>query len=610
MDQTSLRNEIRQEGYAGRKKRTGIMAAGLGAAIAAAVILAFFYFFGLKNIPAVNMDGQITYEVIRGEGHPEERAGAPLLAGDRLIGRAVLHTLDKIEDAALGFFAGNSAVTVRIGGDVRFFSGGDSKEESRPAGDPFILVPISGDDWGRELEIDCLVTDGWMDAKLHGVRILPMAESALYPLIGKETKLVLFSAVFLTGLVLLALSFFSRRARSRFPDGLFLSLFLLFGSTFVLERSGFLHFLTVNGETLLRGALYSAFLAPAACFAYLSAAGMPEKKVRKRVYFIFSIAFLSALGAALVLKFSQGVQAAATLPYLRLMTAAASAYALLAELFGGPAEARNEDRQIKVGVTAAAVLLILDLITGNLYRFGAADILTSFIPDIDLIACAILVLAVFLLLHFYTKVEAAAVREDHAALISGLAYTDILTGIPNRHHCDRMLERIAGSMVPRTPPVDYTFFFMDVNSLHQINESIGYESGDELLRCVAEAVSDAMRGSGAAWTSGMLSGLMAGNPETGDCFFGRWGGGEFAACTFRSQSDAFETIFASRIAAINIEKRVPCDVSVSYGSCDLTSGSYERVREAIFTAEKAMRERKKQYHASHSPAGSFDEIEK
>ena len=55
----------------------------------------------------------------------------------------------------------------------------------------------------------------------------------------------------------------------------------------------------------------------------------------------------------------------------------------------------------------------------------------------------------------------------------------------------------------------------------------------------------------------------------------------------------------SRIAAINIEKRIPVDVSLSVGSCDLTSGSYDRVLEALVKADRAMYERKRQYHASH-----------
>ena len=41
------------------------------------------------------------------------------------------------------------------------------------------------------------------------------------------------------------------------------------------------------------------------------------------------------------------------------------------------------------------------------------------------------------------------------------------------------------------------------------------------------------------------------------------------------------------------------DVSLSVGSCDLTSGSYDRVLEALVKADRAMYERKRQYHASH-----------
>ena len=147
-------------------------------------------------------------------------------------------------------------------------------------------------------------------------------------------------------------------------------------------------------------------------------------------------------------------------------------------------------------------------------------------------------------------------NEETAELMKKLAYTDILSGIPNRHFCDRKIAEIAAAPAYQTAAFEYTIFMMDIDSLGEINEAEGFAAGDEAIRCIAEAISDAMRGCGADLFADGRPLFPEEKGELGDCFFGRWGGDEFVACTLRSQADAFLTTLTSRIAAINIEKRI------------------------------------------------------
>ena len=258
---------------------------------------------------------------------------------------------------------------------------------------------------------------------------------------------------------------------------------------------------------------------------------------------------------------------------------------------------------MRVGVRLGAVFAVLDLLINNLWRFNALQGISRFLPVFDYRTCGLCVVSAFWLLYEWRKMGRYKRREENRELMKRLSYTDILCNVPNRHYCDRKIADISKHMGYQATLVEYTIFMMDVDYLREVNESAGFDAGDEMIRCVAEAIADAMRGCGAD-ELGIRSPQIEENAEAGeetkDCFYGRWGGDEFVACTFRSQADAFETTLTSRIAAINIEKRLPFQVSVSIGSSDFQSGSYDRITRALALADRAMLERKTQYHEAHS----------
>lgn len=582
--------------YVRDRRKGGTAALLLCAACAAAALLVLFYFFGLRGLPRVDMSAQLDTEHLR-TGSDGAEAGALRLYGDHLRCTATLHPLDRIDDAVLCFRAEGAPVTVRIGGQERAMQGGETQGDPL-AGARIFVLPLLDEDWGKTLEIEIGPSGGAAAAALWDAAVLRRSDGRLYPLIGREAKFALLVFVFVLGLLLLAASFFFAELRRRSPTAQILAVFLLAGSLYVLGRSGLLGlFIREEG---LAGPVGTAasFAAPAAFFGYLGTAGMAIKKLRKWIYLLLALAFAGGGVCVAALGIAGGAPLSSARLCLELLVIGSAAVAFFMELFGGPAPARNEDGPIKAAVLAGFWPLLLSFVQRHLWRFPQAERFGSYIPDIDYMAIALLLLSGLLFLHLAKRTEAASLGRARARIIEQLTYRDILTGIPNRHHCDRMLAGIAADGDGRKTPVDYTLFFIDVNSLRRTNEAIGYEGGDELLRLVAAAVADAMRGCGADESGGRVP--LPGGALSGGCFFGRWGGDEFMACTLRSESDAFETTLASRIAAINIEKRISAEVSVSFGSCDLISGSYEGVRDAIETAERAMQERKRLYYSAHS----------
>ena len=89
--------------------------------------------------------------------------------------------------------------------------------------------------------------------------------------------------------------------------------------------------------------------------------------------------------------------------------------------------------------------------------------------------------------------------------ISYLAHHDSLTGLPNRHAFDEKLNVMREQA--REAGCQLSLLFMDLDGFKNVNDTLGHEAGDELLRQVAQCLNA--------------------NLESGD-FCARFGGDEFA----------------------------------------------------------------------------------
>lgn len=95
---------------------------------------------------------------------------------------------------------------------------------------------------------------------------------------------------------------------------------------------------------------------------------------------------------------------------------------------------------------------------------------------------------------------------EQAEMYRRLAYTDALTGSPNRRYIDEFIEDAVRRSRNSGQPL--TVAYMDIDNFKLLNDFVGHQKGDELLRAVASALQEAV-------------------PET--AAYGRFGGDEFVA---------------------------------------------------------------------------------
>jgi diguanylate cyclase (GGDEF)-like protein len=123
-------------------------------------------------------------------------------------------------------------------------------------------------------------------------------------------------------------------------------------------------------------------------------------------------------------------------------------------------------------------------------------------------------------------VEDVTERRRLEAELTHQAYHDALTGLANRA---RFSERVGVALArPGRRPEEVAVLFLDVDHFKAVNDSLGHEAGDVLLRAVAQRLLEATRGSDTV---------------------ARLGGDEFAVLLENVRTDHDAVIVAERILA-------------------------------------------------------------
>ncbi|ADV67835.1 GGDEF domain-containing protein [Deinococcus maricopensis] len=140
--------------------------------------------------------------------------------------------------------------------------------------------------------------------------------------------------------------------------------------------------------------------------------------------------------------------------------------------------------------------------------------------------------------------DASMVRLQHALQ---LAYTDVLTGIGNRHAFDMHMEHVLSRPATHDPPV---LILMDLDGLKSINDGEGHARGDDLLRTFAQALHTRV-------------------PDSVRCF--RLGGDEFTLIARESQAGELHDLIDSIERDLRLHG-FP-NFGVSYGAATAAHGT-------------------------------------
>ena len=81
--------------------------------------------------------------------------------------------------------------------------------------------------------------------------------------------------------------------------------------------------------------------------------------------------------------------------------------------------------------------------------------------------------------------EQQTLQSGERAALEQLAYTDLLTGLPNRLYLERELARHLAPLRPGVQPQPLALLFVDLDSFKVANDTLGHAEGDRILQGVA-----------------------------------------------------------------------------------------------------------------------------
>jgi len=92
-------------------------------------------------------------------------------------------------------------------------------------------------------------------------------------------------------------------------------------------------------------------------------------------------------------------------------------------------------------------------------------------------------------IHFLQDIVALKYTE----MLSGLAFYDSLTGLPNRYlFNDRLAQAMATAQRSRS---GFALLYIDIDHFKRVNDTLGHDAGDELLRQLASRLKQGLRDS-------------------------------------------------------------------------------------------------------------------
>jgi two-component system cell cycle response regulator len=172
-------------------------------------------------------------------------------------------------------------------------------------------------------------------------------------------------------------------------------------------------------------------------------------------------------------------------------------------------------------------------------------------------------------------------REAHLRRSAeNLSLIDELTQLKNRRGFFELAEQAlkSGQREPRT----LALFFMDLNGLKQINDTLGHVSGDEALRDTAEVLRTTFRGSD----------IVA-----------RLGGDEFVALAHlhgESDVETLSTRLREHLREFNALRQRPYEIDLSIGVTLVDEPAEQDLEEFIARADEAMYQEKRAASTRHS----------
>ncbi|MBR5970322.1 MAG: GGDEF domain-containing protein [Lachnospiraceae bacterium] len=491
---------------------------------------------------------------------------SPVKKGDTFLMSHVLPG-EEVTGACVQVKTVHATIRVYVGETVIYEDGAQYTAAHRMTPSHYHYIPLPEGYGGKTLTIHLTANEDGAFSGIDPVRLGNVQALSLSYLHAGRLTLLVGIFLMVLGLVLVFSHFFLwlfyRTERRILYSGL-LSLLLGLYILCYNKLPQFINSAVVPDNVLEYATL---FLLPSVVTAFLGSIRDEKKRKPYRIMALFDLGIavlILVLHAANLLHINNCV------PFIHMLILAES-FLLIAMTVHEKLQERKrgEDRHpwqvseqiLMCGFFILVLMVMIDIGRYSYMRyFGAGG---DAYANLNFITAGAFFFAISLILNFFYYHIERVYDEDIRERLTGLAFTDPLTGMANRSRCEQMLERFDKESFP------CTVISIDVDRLKLINEHFGHAAGDRYLADTAEIINRCFMDA---------------------VLLGRMGGDEFIAVmsgTSKIKTDHSIDMLQEQLAEKNNDRSLTPFV-MSYGVVSTDEDGIVTVRDALREADRRM----------------------
>ena len=553
-----------------RRRRSRIVGFVLALLSLAVIIYLIASYAGIRHLQASCLDNEVSVTVQHPDGnmesHPDSHRFASPKRGDTVHVTVNLPARDRIPNAALCFFNYNSVLKVSYHGRPLYEHGKEALQAGRASGHIVARVLIPNEAWGQDMTIDMLQLEDNSASNIHGIYAMSSTNAWLYPLlISSQPEFVASYTFCLASIVMLVVftAFFWTGRSTR--QGIYLALFCLCLSLWDMSYTSLVYLVTDDTTFTPIMEYLALHLIAVFFFGYL------HYECRNRRQKFACSVLMGITGAIAVFALATEAMGIVGLGFLGMLNVtyvelAAMAIAMANVALSGGMRLDASRRALRLGTGITVALSIVEAMRVFLNRSGIALTLgiSPIFIESTLAPVIIITFESSLYVSYIIRLVKTLRTRTERLQLERIAYTDALTGIPNRTSLDQNIEELRSSGAKR-----YSFLFFDVDRLKTVNDGLGHEAGDQMIQLVGRALAESCVGC--------------------EGFYGRYGGDEFVVCVYRKyEADQIVHDFEKILSSANKSGYLSLTVEVSVGRADHVPGSSLTVDEELRRADDRM----------------------
>lgn len=399
--------------------------------------------------------------------------------GDRVEYWMSLPVGSLIKSPMLELYSMHSVIDVYLDNELIFTYGHEIYESEELIGYGKNYIPISDNYAGKELRISLVVAE---DHAFDGLQALAIVDgNYFFRKALAEHRITLLIAFFLImfGIVVMVLSAIMRLVNVSFNQTFCIAMFSFLIGCWTMCNSDLLTFFITNLRVKV-AIEYVTFFALPLPFTFYFKGRVDDNRtpIWLKVYFwVLTGAEVTFFVTAYSCQQLNLAHYPDFVPICHLLMVLTLIFIILVNHENRKKSKSKGTNAIAIGFGIAIVAVSWELLRYNLSKYVIGFQNNQYSSNVYVV---ILIIVITLLIDFAQDVSKNVYKSAQQRLLEQMAYVDELTGLSNRRRCEETLLDL------KQRAVSYAVLSLDMNFLKKVNDSLGHEKGDALLKRFAD----------------------------------------------------------------------------------------------------------------------------